>query len=106
MKAGIGFLMVAAVLMAGFSSSRWMSRADGSRQCEPFDFENSLASVKQELSKAGLDAYSIEHVPADKSSGMRMALCGSPTGGSYKIRVGGAQAEAASRLGFKEVRGE
>lgn len=107
MKNPIALLILVAVTAVatatGFSGARWMSRPDGSLQCEAFDIENATASLKAELSKAGVDSAQIEHVPAAKASGMRMALCGSPTGGSFKIRVGSSQSDAAARLGFTRL---
>ncbi len=83
-------------LLSGFGGSRavesvWLEVADGSLQCQPFKLAEAQAALRLKLKEAGVQVLELEHLVQGKPGEMRMALCGSPTGARFKMRVPATQ---------------
>lgn len=76
-------------------------RYDNSLQCQPFDKPASLAAMRMELIKAGID---VVEANCGNDGMMRIALCDSPTGDLNIYRIHAQNLQDALALGFGDLR--
>lgn len=82
-------------------SSLWMMRATGAKQCEAFDRVQAEKQAQLELKKQGVKWTRWQHQAQGASGSLRIQMCGSPTGGRFRVQIRPAQKAAAERAGFK-----
>ncbi len=81
--------------------SIWVSAPDGSLQCEPVQADARAESLRTALVRERVEVLEWTHVPEGKSGRVRMALCGSPTGGVFRARIAESELGRAEAVGFK-----
>jgi hypothetical protein len=74
----------------------WISKSDGSLQCEQGSGKK-LETARAELEKSGVK---VVEALSGNDGGMRIQLCGSPTGGQHEFRIARGDLEKALKLGF------
>ena len=79
----------------------WVSAPDGSLQCEPAQVEARAESLRAALKREGVQVLEWLHLRDGKPGVMRMALCGSPTGGEFRARIAESEVKRAEAAGFK-----
>lgn len=92
----LGFLLSPGLAFA-LPDAVWVSRADGSVQCQPKSGKT-LESSKEALERMGvkvLDARS------ESDGMMHMQVCGSPTGKIHRVQILRKDLSKAKKAGFK-----
>lgn len=95
-----GLFAGATVLAAAKAPAKiWVSKIDGTLQCEKALPEAALAEMRNELEKTHVQVFESKKVPNQM---MVIALCGAPTGNENAFLISEGDFEKVEKLGFKK----